>query len=102
MNEQTEIPEFNDDDKRETKFHDFSENKEVVGKLMEISPGTYGNQYLIDTDNGLIKVGTYEALKDKIKKADENKFIKIVLTGEKATQPGKNPYKIFEVFIRDG
>ena len=100
-NTQTEIPEFNDDDKRETSFYKFDkEGESVLGKLKEISNGTFGEQYIIDTPDGDITIGTYGVLKNKIVSQDVGKWIKILYKGEVVNPKTKRTYKDFDVFIK--
>ena len=95
------IPEFTDDDKRETAFFKFEEEgQEIVGKLKEVQTGSFGEQYLIDTPDGDITIGTYGVLKSKIAKTDEGKWIKILYKGEVANPKTKRTYKDFDVFIK--
>jgi len=98
--EQTKIPEFSNEDKRETSFHDFSENKEVIGKLVSIEDGAYGNQYIIKTEKGNVTIGTYDVLKSKILQSDVGKFIKIISLGDKLSPKTKRKYRDFEVYIK--
>ena len=101
MDEQTNMPEFTDKDKRETAFHNFDDIPVVIGKLVAIEEGTYGEQYKIDNLNGgTIAIGTYGVLKSKIGPADVGKFIKIVYTGNKTSPKTKRAYKDFDVFIK--
>ena len=100
MSEQMNIPSFSDADKRETAFHNFDEQPEVVGKLKAINPGSYGQQYLIDTPNGEITVGTYDVLHSKIHETDVDKWIKIKFIGNAVSPKTKRTYKDFDVFIR--
>lgn len=94
------IPEFTDADKREAIFHDFNTKAEVVGKLLSIEEGTYGKQYIIDTPDGNITVGTYDVLKSKIHEKDINRWIKIVCKGNANSPKTGRTYKDFEVFIK--
>lgn len=98
--EQTKIPKFDDKDKRETSFFDFGTNKEIVGKLKEIQTGSFGEQYLIDTPDGDIIVGTYGVLGSKINHSDIGKWIKILCKGDVISPKTKRTYKDFEVFIK--
>jgi len=100
MDEQMNIPEFTDADKRESVFHNFDENPEIVGKLKSIETGTYGKQYVVDTPNGDVVIGTYDVLKGKIQESDVGKWIKIVCKGnEKSPKTGRT-YKDFSVFVK--
>lgn len=100
MSEQMNIPEFTDADKRETTFHNFVDKPEVVGKLKAISQGSYGDQYVIDTPDGDITIGTYDVLKSQIHQGDVGKWIKVVCKGDiKSPKTGRN-YKNFEVFVK--
>lgn len=94
------IPEFTDDDKRDASFHNFDDKREVIGKLRSIEDGTYGNQYVIDTPDGDLTIGTYEALKSKITREDIGKWIKIVCKGNLVSPKTKRTYKDFVVFIK--
>jgi len=98
--EQLQLPEFEDSDKRETSFHDFGENQEVVGKLLSIEEGAYGSQYKVLTEKGEVTVGTYDVLKSKILPSDVGKFIKIVSIGDVLSPKTKRKYKDFEVYIK--
>jgi hypothetical protein len=100
MNEQTNIPVFTNEDKREAIFHNFDETPEVIGKLNAIRIGQFGEQYEIHTEKGTISVGTYGVLKSKITEKDVGKFIKIKYTGNKISPKTKRTYKDFEVFIK--
>lgn len=94
------IPEFTDTDKREAVFHNFDEKPEVVGKLKEIQEGTYGLQYVIDTPEGDVTIGTYDVLKSKIHKVDIGKWIKISFKGHTKSQKTGRNYKDFDVFVK--
>ena len=101
MNNQTNIPNFTDADKRESIFHDFEKSPEVIGKLIAIDKGTFGEQLkIIGTNNEEIIVGTYNVLTSKIKAIDIGKFIKIVYKGDQINPKTKRTYKDFEVFIK--
>jgi len=99
-NTQTNIPEFTDNDKRETNFFKFEENTVIVGKLKEIQNGSFGEQYLIDTPDGDVLVGSYDVLKSRIGKSDVGKWIKIVCKGNIVNPKTKRTYKDFDVFIK--
>ena len=94
------IPEFTDKDKKESVFHNFDEKAEVVGKLKEIGEGAYGQQYLIDTPDGDVTIGTYDVLKSKIQVSDVGKWIKIVFKGNTTSPKTKRAYKDFDVFVK--
>jgi len=100
MSEQMDIPSFSDADKRETSFHNFDEQPEVVGKLKTIQPGSYGQQYVIDTPEGDITIGTYDVLHSKIHDVDVGKWIKIKFIGNSVSPKTKRTYKDFDVFIK--
>ena len=100
-NIQTKMPEFTDDDKRETTFFKFEkEQQEVIGKLRQIDNGAFGEQYVIDTPDGDITIGTYGVLKSKIVEQDVGKWIKIVYKGDVVNPKTKRTYKDFDVFIK--
>lgn len=101
MDAQTNIPTFTDTDKREATFHDFNEKDEVVGTLKAIDEGTYGLQYVIDTPEGEVTVGSYDVLKGKISREDIGKWIKIKLLGNVTSSKTKRTYKNFEVFVKN-
>lgn len=106
MNKQTNeqakvIPMFSDEDKRETNFHNFDEHEEVVGELISIEQGSFGDQYKIKTINGEeITIGTYGVLTGKISHEDIGKWLKIVFKGEVLSPKTKRKYKDFDVFIK--
>ena len=100
MSEQMNIPNFTDADKRDAVFHDFKEKAEVVGKLKGIEQGGFGEQYIIDTPDGDVTVGTYDVLKSKIHEADVGKWIKIVCKGDVVSAKTKRTYKDFEIFVK--
>jgi len=100
MNEQMDIPEFTDADKRDAVFHDFKEKAEVVGKLKGIEQGSFGDQYVIDTPNGDVTVGSYDVLKSKIHTADVGRWIKIVCKGNVVSPKTKRTYKDFTIFVK--
>jgi|SRR3989304_2893610 len=101
MDEQLNIPEFTDKDKKQTVFHNFTAQPEIVGKLLAIENGTFGLQYRILTNNGEVIVGTYGVLASKIIKQDEGKFIKIVCKGIAKSEKNKGrSYTNFEVFVK--
>jgi len=100
MNEQMQIPEFNEQDKREATFHNFDNEPEVVGKLIRIEQGSYGDQYVIQAEKEETTVGTYDVLKSKIHAEDTGKFIKIVCKGNSVSPKTKRTYKDFDVFIK--
>lgn len=91
---------FDDNDKVQTSFHNFDENREIVGILKEVQEGTYGEQYLLETqDNKIVTVGSYTALKGKFKDA-VGKPVKIVYLGEVKSEESNRTYKNFDVFIK--
>ena len=92
--------EFTDEDKREINFHDFDTESEVVGTLISIDKGVYGDQYKIEEGKDIFTVGTYEVLKYKINESDIGKRIKIVYNGEKDSEKGGKKYKDFTVYIK--
>ena len=100
MDEQTNMPEFSDKDKRETSFHNFDEQHEIVGQIKAISDGTYGPQITLSTENGEVTLGTYEALKHRVKEEDIGKWIKIVCKGNVISPKTKRNYKDFDVFVK--
>ncbi len=100
MNEQTNIPTFDEKDKIDTTFHNFEEEAEVSGKLIGIEDGAYGDQYKIGNNNGEIVVGTYGVLKSKIKSEHIGKFIKIVYIGTKESPKTKRKYRDFDVYVK--
>jgi len=100
MDEQMNIPEFTDADKRDAIFHDFKVKAEIVGKLKRMEEGAYGDQYIIDTPDGDITIGTYDVLKGKIHKEDIGKWIKIVFKGDTKSPKTGRMYKDFDVFIK--
>lgn len=100
-NEQMDIPEFTDDDKRVSNFHNFKSNAEIVGKLLSIEEGSFGKQYKIQTKDEIVTVGTYDVLKSKILDSDVGKFIKIVCKGDAISPKTKRTYKDFDVSIKE-
>lgn len=100
MNETLNLPEFTDGDKVESSFHNFEENPEISGKLMEINEGAYGKQYNILTREGQMKVGTYDVLSTKIGDKAIGKFIKIKYLGEQTSPKTKRKYRDFDVWIK--
>jgi hypothetical protein len=101
MDKQAEIPNFDDKDKRETTFYKFDkEGSFIVGKLLRIENGSFGEQYVIDTTDGEITLGTYDVLKSKIVLSDVGKWIKILFRGSVVNPKTKRTYKDFEVFIK--
>lgn len=104
MLDQKQIPEFNDEDKRESSFHDFDAEPEIIGKLKEITTGQFeemSEQYTLETQDGEKIVGSYSVLKGKLRKDDVGKWVKIVYLGEKVSPKTKRKYKDFEIFIKD-
>jgi len=102
MNEQTNIPEFTEKDKREMTLHNFDENPEITGVLIAIEEGTYGQQYRIQIPTGeLVTIGTYSVLTSKINKGDIGKWIKVKYNGNVKSEKVKGGvYKDFDVFIK--
>ena len=101
MSEQTNIPEFTDADKREADFHNFDEQKEVIGKLVKIEEGSFGKQYIVETASGTITIGTYNVLSSKLHDSDVGKFIKIFYKGNEKSPKTGRVYKDFEVSVKD-
>lgn len=100
MDAQAKIPEFTEKDKRETNFFKFEEGTFIVGKLLRIETGSFGEQYVIDTKDGEQIIGTYDVLKSKISSNDVGKWIKIICRGNVVNPKTKRTYKDFEVFIK--
>jgi|TARA_R110002020_G_scaffold228154_1_gene438827 hypothetical protein len=102
MDNQIKIPEFNEEDKRDSIMHDFDKDKEIAGKLKDIVLNRFESEtYIFETSKGLITIGSYAVLKSKILKDDINKFIKIVYKGNSTNDKGQT-YKDFEVFVKNG
>lgn len=92
---------FKDDEKVESSFFSFIKpNDFIIGYLKEIEDGQYGEQFVLDTENGDIRVGGFTALKSKINNKMLAKKIKIVFLGEKKAEKGGRMYKDFEVFVK--
>ena len=100
MDTQTEVPTFNESDKRETNFFKFEEGTFIVGKLLRIEAGSFGEQYVLDTPDGEQIVGTYDVLKSKINESDKGKWIKILCKGNVVNPKTKRTYKDFDVFVK--
>ena len=98
--EQTDIPAFEEADKREASFHNFDTSPEVIGKFIRIEQGNYGENLVVDTVNGEVTLGVYTALQSKIAKTDIGKFVKITCLGTKVSPNTKRAYKDFEVFVK--
>ena len=94
------IPEFTDNDRRGTPFHNFDLQPEVIGVLQDIEEGAHGEQYKISTNDGMVLVGTLGVIASKINKDDLGKFIKIVFKGNKVSSSTKRTYKDFDVFVK--
>lgn len=99
--EQMSIPEFTDEDVREPKFHDFNKESEIIGKLVAVEQGTFGEQYKVKTEEGEVTIGTYGVLQSKISKEDAGKYVKIVCKGDVVSPKTKRTYKDFEVSVKD-
>lgn len=97
-----QTPTFTDKDKRETSFHDFDEKPEIIGKIKGIQQGLYGDQYILETTDGDITLGSYDVLKSKILEADIGKWVKIVCKGyvQSAKVKGRR-YKDFDVYVKE-
>jgi hypothetical protein len=95
------VPDFTDSDKRETAFYKFEkEGQSIIGKLIEVQNGSFGEQYVIETEEATLTVGSYGVLKSKIAKSDEGKFIKLVFKGNVVNPKTKRTYMDFDVFIK--
>lgn len=95
------IPEFTDEDRRETSYYKFEkEGQEIKGKLLEVQQGSFGEQYLIQTEENDLTIGSYGVLKSKISNADVGKWIKIVFKGNVVNPKTKRTYMDFEVYIK--
>lgn len=102
MEENKDLFNFSDEDKREQRFFKFEkEGDTVIGILERIDDGAYGKQLIITTpEKKQISIGSYASLSDKIKEDDIGKPIKIVFNGEKKSEKGKT-YFDFDVYIKD-
>lgn len=100
MDKQIEIPSFKEKDKVEAQFHNFEQIPSIVGKLKFISQGTYGNQYVIDTPDGDVTVGTYGVLSSKITKDAIGKWIKIEFKGNQKSPKTGRIYHDFDVYLK--
>lgn len=100
MEKQTNF-DFSDNDKIvSANFHNFAENKEIIGILEKIEEGTYGEQYVLTTQSGeSVTVGSYTALKSKLNNEAVGKAVKIVYKGEVKSENGRL-YKDFDVYIK--
>jgi hypothetical protein len=100
MDKQTDFN-FSDGDKVVGgNFHNFSEQKEVIGILEKMEDGTFGKQYTIRTpQDEIISIGSFSALQSKLSESAVGHAVKIVFLGEKKSKNGRL-YKDFDVFIK--
>ena len=101
MENNKKVFDFNETDKRVLNFHNFKLNPEVMGILKGFTDGDFGQQIILEYDNKTITIGSYTALKDKLKVDDIGKAVKIVCNGMKKNALGKREYMDFEVFVKE-
>jgi hypothetical protein len=92
---------FEEGDKIKSLFHDFIANPIAQGILLNIEPGEYGNNFILEYEGKQIIVGYRTALKDKLTRADIGKAIKIVYKGLKENKTGKREYMDFDIFVKE-
>lgn len=93
---------FSEEDKlkSEQNFFKFSdENKELIGYLIRIEKGNFGDNYVFETKDGVVTIGSLSALKNRIHPALVGKKLKITYNGEKKSKTGRN-YKDFDVLVK--
>lgn len=94
---------FNFDEKDKIaipQFHKFKEPEEFIqGVLIAINTGQYGKQFVIDNNGVTFNIGSYTALKDRIKPEMIGKPIKIVYKGKVKGISGRL-YDNFELFVK--
>lgn len=102
MTEDKNIFDFTESDRVDNEFVKFDDDhKEVIGILISIDQGSFGDQYLIETkDKKIVVVGSYTALKDKIKKDYIGKPIKINYKGKQKSQKSNRVYDDFDVYVK--
>jgi UDP-N-acetylmuramate-alanine ligase len=102
MENQNNIWDFEEKDKRAFKFHNFEENPEFIGILIAFVEGNFGKNMVFETKEGeTITVGHYTAITEKIQESDIGKPIKIVFKGKERSKTSKKEYMAFDVFVKN-
>ena len=73
---------------------------EVIGVIVDIIDGDFGNQYVIEkSDNKKITTSSHKALQSLMQGMEKGDQVKIVYVGEKeAEKKGHSPTKLYEVY----
>jgi len=77
------------------------ENEELVGEVIEVRPGMYGNQYLIKKENGEeILTPSHKILQGRMTKVIVGNKVKHVFIKQDLPKiKGQNGVKLYDVFI---
>jgi len=79
-----------------------NEGDSIEGTLKNIREGNYENKvYDIETEEGLRTVFGSVVLDDRMAQVELGQKIKIVFTGTSPSKvPGRNPTKLYDVFVK--
>lgn len=81
------------------------ENKgdELIGQLVNVEQGMYGNQYIIRLPEGNeTKTPSHKVLQSRMSRVAIGETIKIVFEGqEPPAVKGQNPTKLYKVYVKE-
>lgn len=85
--------------KVERHAHDFKENPEVIGEVVEKPESQFGGvDFVLKTKGGEVLVYGKTALQTKMANIKPGTMVKIVLLGERKSEKTGRTYEDFEVF----
>jgi len=78
------------------------EGEELIGELIEVVQGQFGNQYVIlKEDETKIKTPSHKVLQSRLQACKVGDTVKIVFMGEDLPKvKGQNPTKLYSVFVK--
>lgn len=76
--------------------------KELVGEVVSIVEGAYGNQHVIKQEDGSeLRTPSHKVLQNRMARVKVEDIVKIVYTGEELpTVKGNNATQMYEVFVK--
>lgn len=77
------------------------EGDELIGTVMDVTEGNYGNQYTIRKSDGEeVRTPSHKVLQNRMISAKKETKVKIVYEGEEPPSvKGQNPTKMYSVFF---
>lgn len=76
-------------------------NEQLMGSVKNIQEGMYGVQLLLMTEKGEdVLTPSHKVLQNRVSKVKNGDIVKIIYLGEEPGKPGKNPTKLYDVYIK--